>query len=153
MSIRPDESVTEYLERSQREREERMATSRRSPQEAAAIGIGYNGPLLPDKGQKDGSCNRTACQMPLAAEPAHQFMDGNFTGRGRLYYCAKCAADFDDWDYRSGDRVRIAREPKQSDASAPVVASEVVPFPNTATRQQRRSFARRMQKLSRRARG
>jgi hypothetical protein len=39
-------------------------------------------------------------------------MDGNFTGGPRLHYCAKCAADFDDWDHRSGDRIRIKREPK-----------------------------------------
>lgn len=68
--------------------------------------------LKPDKGKANGSCNRTACQAPLAHEPVHQFMDGNFTGGPRLHYCARCATDFDDWDHRSGDRVRIQREPK-----------------------------------------
>lgn len=66
----------------------------------------------PDKGMENGSCNRTACQAPLAHEPEHQFMDGNFTGGPKLFYCRKCAWDFDDWDHKSGDPVRIKREPK-----------------------------------------
>ena len=65
-----------------------------------------------DKGLANGSCNRTACQAPLADEPAHQFMDGIFTGGPRLHYCARCASDFDAWDFRSGDLVRIKREQK-----------------------------------------
>ena len=65
-----------------------------------------------DKGQKNGSCNLTACQRPLKDELQHQFIEGNFTGGPRLYYCSKCARDFEDWDYRSGDRVRICREAK-----------------------------------------
>lgn len=68
--------------------------------------------LNPDKGHANGSCNRTACQVPLAHEPTHQFMEGIFTGGPRLHYCTTCAADFDAWDYRSSDRVRISREPK-----------------------------------------
>ena len=68
--------------------------------------------IKPDKGLANGSCNRTACQAPLAAEPAHQFMDGIFTGGPRLHYCARCASDFDAWDFRSGDLVRIKREQK-----------------------------------------
>jgi hypothetical protein len=66
----------------------------------------------PEKGKENGACNRTACQAPLAAEPEHQFMDGNFTGGPRLHYCAKCARDFDQWDHRSGDPIRIKRELK-----------------------------------------
>lgn len=66
----------------------------------------------PDKGLANGSCNRKACQDPLADEPVHQFMDGIFTGGPRLHYCARCAADFDKWDHQSGDLVRIKREPK-----------------------------------------
>ena len=66
----------------------------------------------PDKGKINGSCNRTACQRPLAHEPVHQFMDGNFTGGPRLYYCSDCAHEFDKWDHRSGDPIRIKREPK-----------------------------------------
>jgi len=68
--------------------------------------------LNPDKGHANGSCNRTACQAPLADEPTHQFMDGIFTGGPRLHYCERCAADFDQWDVRSGDRIRIQREAK-----------------------------------------
>lgn len=85
----------------------------------------YRGPPIPkpgvtnnpDKGQKDGSCNRTACQRPLKDELEHQFMDGIFTGGPRLYYCAGCAREFDRWDFRSGDRVRIKREPKVCEAA------------------------------------
>lgn len=66
----------------------------------------------PDKGKENGSCNRTACQRPLAEELVHQFMDGNFTGGPRLFYCEQCAWDFDKWDHRSGDPIRIKREPK-----------------------------------------
>jgi hypothetical protein len=68
--------------------------------------------LNADKGLANGSCNRTACQAPLAHELEHQFMEGIFTGGPRLHYCEKCAADFDSWDFRSGDRVRITREAK-----------------------------------------
>jgi len=70
------------------------------------------GELNTDKGHANGSCNRTACQAPLADEPVHQFMEGIFTGGPRLHYCIRCAADFDSWDFRSGDRVRISREDK-----------------------------------------
>lgn len=66
----------------------------------------------PDKGLESGSCNRTACQAPLAEESFHQFMALPFTSGERLYYCARCARDFDDWDRRSGDMVRITREAK-----------------------------------------
>ena len=82
------------------------------------------GPLSePVKGAANGLCNRTACQAPLAGESQHQFMDGNFTGGPRLHYCAKCAADFDAWDYRCGDAIRIQREPKGLAPTAPVEAS------------------------------
>ena len=66
----------------------------------------------PDKGHMNGSCNRTACQRPLAEEHIHQFMDGNFTGGPKLYYCEDCAFEFDKWDRQSGDPVRIKRESK-----------------------------------------
>lgn len=69
--------------------------------------------IMHDKGKANGSCNRTACQAPLDHEPTHQFMEGIFTGGPRLHYCAACAADFDAWDHRSGDMVRITREPKE----------------------------------------
>lgn len=69
--------------------------------------------IHPDKGKENGRCNRTACQRPLKDELEHQFMDG---GGPRLYYCSYCALEFDRWDYRSGDRVRIKREPKVCEA-------------------------------------
>jgi hypothetical protein len=71
-----------------------------------------------DKGHENGSCNRTACQAPLADEPEHQFMDGIFTGGPRLYYCRQCALLFDrvDQDNRLRGATslpnRIKREPK-----------------------------------------
>lgn len=65
-----------------------------------------------DKGEENGSCNRTACQAPLADEPVHQFMARPFTSGQRLFYCERCAFDFDQWDHRSGDAVRITREEK-----------------------------------------
>lgn len=102
----------DHMERSYLLDQEKKRRAAESPVEARRWGLGYSGPILPDKGKANGSCNRTACQYPLADEPVHQFMDGNFTGGPRLHYCAKCAADFDDWDHRSGDRIRIRREPK-----------------------------------------
>lgn len=102
----------EWAAEQERRNAERRRLSSESPTIAAQNGLGYNGPKMPDKGLADGSCNRTACQLPLAGEPMDQFMRGNFTGGPRLHYCAKCARDFDDWDYRSGDPVRIEREAK-----------------------------------------
>jgi hypothetical protein len=54
--------------------------------------------LKADKGHANGSCNRTACQAPLADEPEHQFMEGNLTGGTRLHYCRNCALLFDRVD-------------------------------------------------------
>lgn len=102
----------DYLQRTFLRDQENKRRATESPLDARAVGMGYIGPLMEDKGKANGSCNRTACQMPLAEEPVHQFMDGSFTGGVRLHYCAKCAADFDDWDHRSGDRIRIKRESK-----------------------------------------
>jgi hypothetical protein len=67
-------------------------------------------PIKDDKGKANGSCNRTACQAPLADEPEHQFMDGNFTGGPRLHYCERCARLFDRDDATFSDPVRIKRE-------------------------------------------
>jgi hypothetical protein len=76
----------------------------------------------PDKGKENGSCNRTACQAPLADEPTHQFMARPFTSGEYLYYCARCAFTFDQVDEdnrRRGASVlpnRITREPKEAAA-------------------------------------
>lgn len=68
----------------------------------------------PVKGAADGLCNRSACQAPLAIEPTHQFMDGNFTGGPRLHYCERCSKEFDKWDAIDNPRGprRIKREAK-----------------------------------------
>ena len=42
----------------------------------------HTGPNKPDKGLKNGSCNRTACQKPGA---------NYFNKSTRCYYCAECA--------------------------------------------------------------
>ena len=85
-------------------------------------------PHKPDKGLMNGSCNRTACQAPLAHEPVHQFMDGNFTGRGRLFYCRACSWEFDKWDRidRPGEPMRIEREPKSAVSESTVGSDPTV---------------------------
>jgi hypothetical protein len=52
-----------------------------------------------DKGQKDGSCNRTACQAPLKGEPQY-YMRADFNPNGRVYYCEVCADLFTASDRR-----------------------------------------------------
>lgn len=68
----------------------------------------------PDKGLENGSCNREACQRPLANEREHQFMEHPFTAGEKLYYCWDCAHSFDHWDRidRPGEAKRITRAPK-----------------------------------------
>lgn len=77
----------------------------RSPTEHGITVTGRPTPLKPDKGEKDGSCNFTHCQRPLLGTVQY-YMDGNFTGRGRLYYCRHCAEDCIRWDNKIGDPVR-----------------------------------------------
>lgn len=60
----------------------------------------------PDKGKKDGRCNVTACQAPLAGT-MQGWMKNYMVKDGRLYYCEKCCHAFNDWDRRSGDPRRI----------------------------------------------
>lgn len=75
--------------------------------------------LKPDKGLANGSCNRTACQAPMEAEPLHQFMSNDFTGGPKLHYCESCSNLFDEVDNdlrRRGATTlpnRITREPKE----------------------------------------
>lgn len=61
----------------------------------------------PDKGKRDGRCNRTACQRPLAGKPQF-YMDGIFTAGPRLYYCGDCEHEFTKWDRidRPGEPLR-----------------------------------------------
>jgi hypothetical protein len=79
-----------------------------SPVDAHMRGVGYSGPEMPDKGHKDGSCNRSACQLPLAG--ARQWwMKDHMTG-GRLYYCDGCAHKFNQADREFRDPQRCTLE-------------------------------------------
>jgi hypothetical protein len=51
----------------------------------------------PDKGKKDGSCNVTACQKPLAGT-MQGWMVNHMVQDGRLYYCPECCRRFNEWD-------------------------------------------------------
>jgi uncharacterized ParB-like nuclease family protein len=53
----------------------------------------------PDKGHKDGSCNVTACQAPLAGT-MQGWMVNYVVQDGRLYYCERCCHRFNEWDDR-----------------------------------------------------
>lgn len=75
----------------------RAHLSQVDPVAAHEAGLGYNGPNMPDKGEKDGSCNVTACQLPLAGRPQYFMRDMMYTDR-KLYYCTRCAAAMTDWD-------------------------------------------------------
>ncbi len=68
-----------------------------SPITARDAGMGYQGPDMEDKGHKDGSCNRTACQMPLKGK-LQFWMPIMSTTSGRNYYCADCERAFREWD-------------------------------------------------------
>ena len=61
------------------------------------------------KGEKNGLCNRTACQRPLEGE-VHWYMRGDFDPKARVYYCQSCAFQFNDWDDRCGEKRRCTRE-------------------------------------------
>lgn len=53
-------------------------------------------PNKPDKGQFDGSCNRTACQVSIAGL-------NWFNTSTRRYYCGRCADLIDEWNVRRGE--------------------------------------------------
>jgi len=112
VSLAPQESISEWLDRTQREREAIYHQSTISPQAARAVGMQYNGPEMADKGQRDGSCNRSACQLPLAGHP--QFTMPSY-GRGGtdglLYYCGICEKLFSDYDRSIGERLRCTPVP------------------------------------------
>lgn len=63
-----------------------------SPQMARSVASSYMGPAMPDKGKRDGSCNRSACQMPLAGNPQYVIRS---TGD---HYCQDCARKFNNHD-------------------------------------------------------
>jgi hypothetical protein len=67
------------------------------------------------KGLKDGHCNRSACQAPLAGEwestgERYSMIDHETFTDARLYYCANCAAQFDMADRQMMNAPRITRE-------------------------------------------
>jgi len=72
-----------------------------------------------DKGMRDGSCNRTACQKPLEGMP--RWSMPNYTRGGRLYYCTQCVNEFHKWDRRCGDELRctIIPEDRRPEDEAP----------------------------------
>ncbi len=82
-----------------------------TPLDAYARGVGYSGPLMADKGLKDGSCNRTACQLPLKGEPQWTMPNYGQGGTdGKLYYCSACARKFHEADRQFGEPLRCTRE-------------------------------------------
>lgn len=74
---------------------EQAATT--SPLTAHEAGVGYRGPTMSDKGKRDGSCNVTACQMPLLGK-AQFIMIPEFDGGEGLVYCRRCNDGFRRWD-------------------------------------------------------
>ena len=60
--------------------------------------------LASDKGEKGGSCNRTACQKPAEEDP-----DGIrwFNHSTRKYYCRACAWDLKEDRFNKADAQRI----------------------------------------------
>jgi hypothetical protein len=78
-----------------------------TPVDANARGVGYSGPLMADKGLKDGSCNRTACQLPLAGQQQWTIPSYGKGGTNGLYhYCRVCAAKFHEADREFGESPR-----------------------------------------------
>lgn len=63
----------------------------RSPLQAFTARRAYSGPNMLDKGQQDGSCNRTACQLPLRGMAQYRMTDHK---GGWLHYCTRCADMF-----------------------------------------------------------
>lgn len=66
------------------------------------------------KGEKDGLCNRTACQRPLAGHP--QWYMIHHSTKAKVFYCQPCAFQFNDWDDRCGEPRRCTREPAEAPA-------------------------------------
>lgn len=88
--------------------EQKKQDAKTSPIAANRVGMGYTGPEMPDKGKKDGSCNRTACQMPLKGEPQF-WMKDHMTG-GRQYYCRNCRRLFDEADHQFREPLRCTAD-------------------------------------------
>ena len=89
-----------------------------APRFRAAKSPGRDG-LMPDKGKKDGSCNRTACQRPLRGKRQY-YMRDYMVQDGRLYYCEPCEREFTRWDRidRPGEELRCTLDPTTADGAA-----------------------------------
>lgn len=81
-----------------------------------ASGEPYNGyrhaPKI-NKGQRDGSCNRTACQRDLKGM-AQYYMRGDLDKSKRVYYCGECAEMFSESDrrYQPNQPLRCTLDPE-----------------------------------------
>lgn len=71
----------------------------------------------PDKGKKDGSCNVTACQAPLAGT-MQGWMRDHTVQNGRFYYCERCCRRFNEYD----DSIREQRRITWDETTGPRVA-------------------------------
>lgn len=65
----------------------------------------------PDKGKKDGHCNRASCQRPLAGYPQY-WMPNHMSANGGYYYCAVCADIFNNDDQQRGEVLRCTLDPE-----------------------------------------
>lgn len=79
----------------------------------------------PDKGDKDGRCNFTACQRPIGANPLLSEPRPQYIMRppfvhfeSGVFYCEPCALDCIAFDERVGDRVRMSLFEEDGDAEA-----------------------------------
>ncbi len=77
-----------------------------TPTEARDNGVGYSGPIMADKGEREGSCNRTACQVPLVGLP--RWSMPNYSTGGRLYYCQRCVDLFHESDRQFREPLRCS---------------------------------------------
>jgi hypothetical protein len=59
----------------------------------------HQGPNRPDKGDRGGACNVTACQLPNSAE-----WFNHSTGR---YYCESCAHVLNEDRFNKADAMRL----------------------------------------------
>lgn len=64
----------------------------------------------PTKGLQNGHCNRAACQAPLAGQEQWSMEDHETFTDARLFYCARCARQFNEADARYGERQRCRLE-------------------------------------------
>jgi len=58
----------------------------------------------PDKGDRDGSCNRSSCQRSLKDLP--RFSMRGYNHEQRIYYCPDCAELLNEFDVGSGTHPR-----------------------------------------------